>query len=143
MFERRLDDLVPRSPSRGTIYLNPIHDKFIIGLDFAPQYARKSLTHSGGGKPLTERVPSRPVTESLSIETCQELERVVLAELDTQELGQTANAALEYKRKSAAPLEPARLQRVHHVPASLDGWPTADTGSESDLQRPLRPAPPP
>ncbi|KAK7995807.1 hypothetical protein PG991_015274 [Apiospora marii] len=86
MFERRLDDLVPHSASRGTVRLSPAHDTFIIGLDFAPQYARKSLTHPAsdysdrddGGK------PSRPITQSLLDcgSTVGEIQKVVLAEWD-------------------------------------------------------------
>ncbi|KAK8112538.1 hypothetical protein PG984_013064 [Apiospora sp. TS-2023a] len=49
MFERCLDDVVPISRSEGTIHLNPTHDTFIVGLDFAPLYAKRSFTHFGSG----------------------------------------------------------------------------------------------
>ncbi|KAK7964383.1 hypothetical protein PG996_007926 [Apiospora saccharicola] len=82
-FERRLDDLVPVSRSEGTIYLNPTHDTFIVGLDFAPLYAKRSLTHFGSGSRSDRRVPTRPIAESLDLETtCREIRKVVLAEWD-------------------------------------------------------------
>lgn len=82
-FERRLDGLVPHLASRGTVRLSPARDTFIIGLDFAPQYAKKTLTHLSRGPGDDGGRPGRPIAERLDRPTAaQAIRHAVLAEWD-------------------------------------------------------------
>lgn len=78
---------------RGTLYLNPTHDTFIKGLDFAPQYVRlrnaglhfdmayrESDTMLGHSRGENGELPVRPITTCLDEQACRRIEQLVVAE---------------------------------------------------------------
>ncbi|KAK8030113.1 hypothetical protein PG993_011404 [Apiospora rasikravindrae] len=94
----------------GVVYLDPVRDMFVTGLDFAPQFAEKPLTPqqvhdendgSGDAEEEVKIFTVRPITEALPAQTCREIQNVVLAGWDATGEYQRETEVVEYSKRVA------------------------------------------
>ncbi|KAK7959819.1 uncharacterized protein PG986_004673 [Apiospora aurea] len=117
-FKSHLGEVLPGSEARGVVFLDPVRDVFVTGLDFAPLFAEKALNArqqvSSGGDGSSDddeeeedgdemrRVPAvRPITEAIPVQTCREIQNVVLAEWDATGECQHELTVVEYSEQAA------------------------------------------
>ncbi|KAK8062226.1 hypothetical protein PG997_014323 [Apiospora hydei] len=114
-FEGHIGEVLPGSESRGVVFLDPVRDVFVTGLDFTPLFAEEALPQlqvPGGingnvdsgdeDEDEMKRVPAvRPITEALPAQTCREIQNVVLAEWDATGEYQHELTVVEYSEQAA------------------------------------------